>query len=207
MASKYIMLDTCIISEAQKPRPRPELTEWLAELPSSTIAIPFSAIFETSHGIRLLADTDPEKAERLTKWQAELLSYEFHIPSTTARVAELLSAMACTGPLKYHWITCPDVPNTKKRKLKFGSDPMIAATAIAHQMPIATFNIRDFVLIDRYFPLPGVYDPMSSEWIIRPPNDWELPPNHVRRYPGMKVNDDDDHNRSTTANVIRLHSR
>ncbi|WP_461512169.1 hypothetical protein [Rhizobium mongolense] len=53
---------------------------------------------------------------------------------------------------------------------------MIAATAIAHQMPIATLNVRDFLLIDRYFPLPGIFDPLSMEWIVDPPSGWTFAP-------------------------------
>lgn len=174
MASKYIILDTNILSEAQKPRPRPELVVWLETLSPSLVAIPYSAIFEISYGIALLADTDPERADKLKKWRAEFLALDFIIPETNPDVADVVAQMACKGPLKDHWITCPDVNGIKKRKLKFGSDPMIAATAIVHQMPIATLNVRDFILIDRYFPLPGLFDPISMEWIVGPPAGWSF---------------------------------
>ncbi len=169
MASKYIILDTNILSEVQKPRPRPELVAWLEGLSPSMVAIPYSAFFEMSYGIELIAGTEPDRAAKLRRWRAHLLSLDFNIPDTTPEVGEIVAQMACKGPLKDHWILWPDNNGAVRRKLKFGTDPMIAATAIAHGMPIATMNIKDFVLIDRYFPLPGVFDPLSMEWIIEPP--------------------------------------
>ncbi|RWX40263.1 type II toxin-antitoxin system VapC family toxin [Rhizobium leguminosarum] len=176
MASKYILLDTNILSDAQKPRPRPELVAWLEGLSPSKVAIPYSALFEISYGIELVSQTDPERANKLRNWRAQFLSLDFAMPETTPEVGEIVAKMACKGPLKDHWIMWPDVNGAQRRKLKFGSDPMIAATAIAHQMPIATLNVRDFLLIDRYFPLPGIFDPLSMEWIVDPPPGWTFAP-------------------------------
>ncbi|MGR9449163.1 PIN domain-containing protein [Rhizobium leguminosarum] len=176
MASKYIILDTNILSDAQKPRPRPELIAWLEGLSPSKVAIPYSALFEISYGIELVSQTDPERANKLRNWRAQFLSLDFAMPETTPEVGEIVAKMACKGPLKDHWIMWPDVSGAQRRKLKFGSDPMIAATAIAHQMPIATLNVRDFLLIDRYFPLPGIFDPLSMEWIVDPPSGWTFAP-------------------------------
>lgn len=174
MASDYIILDTNILSDAQKPRPRPELVAWLETLPPSKVAIPYSAFFEISYGIELIADTDPQRANKLRAWRDHFLSLDFMIPDTTPEVGAIIAQMACRGPLKDHWIMWPDASGSQKKKLKFGSDPMIAATAIAHEMPIATLNVKDFLLIDRYFPLPGLFDPLSLEWIVDPPLGWSF---------------------------------
>ncbi len=174
MASEYIILDTNILSEAQKPRPRPELVAWLETLPPSKAAIPYSAFFEISYGIELIVDSDPQRANQLRTWRDHFLSLDFMIPDTTPEVGAIIARMACKGPLKDHWIMWPDATGGQKKKLKFGSDPMIAATAIAHEMPIATLNAKDFLLIDRYFPLPGLFDPLSLEWIIHPPSGWSF---------------------------------
>ena len=173
MASKYIILDTNIISEAQKPRPRPEVSEWLSRLSPAIVAIPFSAVFETSYGIKLVERTHPDKAVRLMEWQRQLLSFDFVMPQCTPEVARLLAQMASARPLKHYWLN-PTGPSEKSRRLNFGSDPLIAATAIAHEMPIATLDVRDFALINHYFPLPGLFDPMSGEWIIGPPAGWSF---------------------------------
>lgn len=206
MASKYIILDTNILSDAQKPRPRPELIAWLEGLSPSKVAIPYSAFFEISYGIELVAQSDPERANKLRKWRAHFLSLEFAVPETTPEVGEIVARMACKGPLKDHWIMWPDVNGGQRRKLKFGSDPMIAATAIVHEMPIATLNVRDFLLIDRYFPLPGVFDPLSMEWIVDPPPGWSFKPDMESE---AKENDEwkettDLEAEAPTCKVIRL---
>lgn len=194
MTSKYIILDTNIISEAQKPRPRPELSRWLEDLSPSIVAIPFSAVFETSYGIKLVEKSHPEKAERLTEWQRQLLGFDFVMPQCTAEVAQLLAEMASAAPLKHYWLN-PTGPWEKSRRLKFGSDPLIAATAIVHSMPIATLDVRDFALINHYFALPGVFHPLSGEWIIPPPEGWTF----------ERDENWHEHKESRTAgNVIRL---
>ncbi len=43
----------------------------------------------------------------------------------------------------------------------------IAAIAIAHEMPLATLNIRDFALINAFFPLPGIYQPIQDQWLCQ----------------------------------------
>lgn len=197
MASKYIILDTCIISEAQKPRPRPEVSEWLRRLPSSIVAIPFQAIFETSYGIKLVERSHPSKARQLSEWLRQLLTYDFVMPVPTPAVAQIMADMASTGPLKNYWLGAPEYE--KSRKLKFGSDPVIAATAIAHEMPIATLDARDFMLIHHYFPLPGLYDPSNDEWVVEPPAGWTF---NADEHPETHAVDQGKNR--MTGNVIRL---
>ncbi|MCQ1572734.1 PIN domain-containing protein [Neorhizobium galegae] len=193
MASEYIMLDTCIISEAQKPRPKPEVSEWLAQLSPKIVAIPFPVIFETSYGIKLVEKGHPAKAQKLRQWLDGLLAHDFVMPVPTPAVAHIMAEMASTGPLMNYWRGAPE--HERSSKLKFGSDPIIAATAIAHEMPIATMDVRDFMLIHHYFPLPGLYDPVSGEWVVDPPSGWSF---------AAKDNEFDHHETHPTGNVIRL---
>lgn len=206
MASEYIILDTNILSEAQKPRPRPELVAWLETLPPSKAAIPYSAFFEISYGIELIVDSDPQRANQLRTWRDHFLSLDFMIPDTTLEVGAIIARMACKGPLKDHWIMWPDATGGQKKKLKFGSDPMIAATAIAHEMPIATLNAKDFLLIDRYFPLPGLFDPLSLEWIVDPPTGWTFEYDAMARSDTERLDDGSKRRLPTEGgcNVIRL---
>ncbi|TWF49480.1 PIN domain-containing protein [Neorhizobium alkalisoli] len=197
MASKYIVLDTCIISEAQKPRPRPEVSAWLRRLPPSKVAIPFQVIFEVSHGIRLVEKANPGKARQLSEWFKELLAHNFFMPELTCEVADIMAAMATTGALRNYWLGAPE--HEKSKRLKFGSDPIIAATAIAHGMPIATVDARDYMLIHRYFPLPGLYDPVVGEWVVDPASGWSF---EVEDDPEVSAV---DHNPNRmTGGVVRL---
>jgi predicted nucleic acid-binding protein len=197
MASNYIVLDTCIISEAQKTRPRPEVSAWLRRLAPSKVAIPFQVIFEVSHGIKLVEKANPRKAQQLAEWFEELLGHNFLMPQLTPHVASIMAEMATTGSLKNYWLGAPE--HEKSRKLKFGSDPIIAATAIAHGMPIATVDARDYMLIHHYFPLPGLYDPIADEWVVDPPVGWSF---ETESDPTSEATDH-DMNRMT-GGVIRL---
>lgn len=197
MASKFIVLDTCIISEAQKPRPKPEVSAWLQRLPPSKVAIPFQVIFEVSHGIRLVEKANPGKALQLSEWFKELLAHDFLMPELTCDVADIMAAMATTGALRNYWLGAPE--HEKSKRLKFGSDPIIAATAIAHGMPIATIDARDYMLIHHYYPLPGLYDPVAGEWVVDPPPGWSF---EGEDHPEQNAVDHDTNR--MTGDVIRL---
>lgn len=188
MASKYLLLDTNILSDARKPDPPAATVRWLKSIPPDNIAIPFSAIFEISYGIRSLLPDGVEKALRYEGWLEQLLSYDFLIPASNAAVAKNLAALAATPELKHFWTAGPEFTGSKSRRLKFGSDPLIAATAVAHEIPIISSNARDFVQINRFVPLPGLYNPSTDEWVIDPPDDWEFPVDFGRRRTRMVVN-------------------
>jgi predicted nucleic acid-binding protein len=162
--------------------------KWLKSIPPDNIAIPFSAIFEIAYGIRNLLPNAVAKALQYEGWLEQLLAYDFLIPASNAAVAKNLAAIASTPQLKHFWISGPERLDTKPRKLKFGSDPLIAATAIAHAIPIVSSNVRDFELIDRFVPLPGLYNPLADEWIIDPPEDWEFPMTFGRSKKQMAAN-------------------
>ncbi len=59
----------------------------------------------------------------------------------------------------------------KERWLDGLLDLIIAATAIVHQATVVTFNVGDFVLIDRHFPLPAVLDPGTGQYAVRASRD------------------------------------
>ncbi|WP_192443788.1 PIN domain-containing protein [Ensifer sp. ENS05] len=168
-----ILLDTNLIAEAQKPRPHPDVAAWFASLEGSMISIPFPTIFETEYGIRLKQPEDPQRALRLLVWLEGLLSTDYHYPEITVDVARLYARMAACPPLKHFWY--PDLsPDNKRRRVKFGCDPMIAAISICHKTPIASLNVRDFLAVDEYFPVPGLYNPASRAWAIDPPVGWSF---------------------------------
>ncbi len=190
MLQDRILLDTNLISEAQKPRPLTEVADWFASLGSDTIALPFPVVFEAEYGIRLKQPDDPARARSLLAWLDELLATDIHCPEMTIEVARLYARMAACPPMKHFW--CPDLsPDNKRKRLKFGCDPMIAAISIIHRIPIATMNVRDFIAIDEFFPIPGIYNPARDEWAIDPPIGWALQ---------MNANDD----RADDGKVIRL---
>lgn len=157
------LLDTNILSHAQKPRPHPRLREWFSR--QKIIVIPFPVLLEIEQGIADIRQTKPPKAAELTEWIDDLLGrVGVHHPEINNGVARTLAAMHSCRPLKNFWF--PTMPSKKERRL--GQDLFIAAVAIEHDMPIATLDGGDFAYIDRHFPLPGVYNPAFDIWVVRP---------------------------------------
>ncbi|MBD9538932.1 type II toxin-antitoxin system VapC family toxin [Ensifer sp. ENS04] len=160
------LLDTNVISGAQKKQPQPALAAWLKR--QSTLAIPFPVILEIEIGIVEVSATNPRKAAELRRWRDELLETDFIYPAVTPAVARQLAAMQCCRPLKNLW--CVDQRSEKHMP---GQDLFIAAISIANTMPIATIDRGDFMLIHRYFPLPGLYDPIQGTWLVSPVNGFD----------------------------------
>lgn len=158
MLVDIFLLDTNVISNAQKKQPQPDLAAWLKR--QSRLAIPFPVILEIEIGIAEISATHPEKAVELRQWLDALLETNFVYPEITTGVARHLAAMQCCPPLKH---LCRVDPRSKEQMP--GQDLFIAAISIVHEMPIATIDRRDFMLIDRYFPLPGIYDPVQDVWL------------------------------------------
>ncbi|MBB5574994.1 MULTISPECIES: hypothetical protein [Rhizobium] len=51
-------------------------------------------------------------------------------------------------------------------------DPVRAAAQqewyLVTQLPIATMEVEGFALINKYFPLPGIYNPIEHRWHSKP---------------------------------------
>lgn len=63
---------------------------------------------------------------------------------------------------------------------------MVAAVAITYQTPILTTD-NDFAQIDRYFKLPGAYNPLADVWLVEPTIPIVLPkPSSAASYPFSK---------------------
>lgn len=159
MADDIFLLDTNIISNASKPKPHPAIAEWL--LAQTRVAIPFAAILEIETGIAEKHRSDPIRAKQLWDWLDGVLDAEFEYPVPTPQVARLLGELTCCRPLTHLWFA-----NPLADKRKPGQDLFIAATSIVYDMPVATLNVRDFEDIDKYFPLPGVYNPAFDVWAV-----------------------------------------
>ncbi|MDR9759424.1 type II toxin-antitoxin system VapC family toxin [Rhizobium redzepovicii] len=157
------LLDTSVLSHAQYSRQHPAVGVWLDE--QESVAIPFPALLEVQQGIAEVGTTQPDLAAELLTWLEGLLSMDHKYPEINPEVARVLATLYCCEPLRHLWYTNP--VNTRKKKP--GQDLFIAAVSIAHEIPIATLNNKDFALIDRYHRLPGAYNPAFSYWIVAPP--------------------------------------
>ena len=161
MSQPVFLLDTNILSDSSKPRQDPALKAWMRT--QERIAIPFPAIVEFQQGIAKIRLSHHEKASRLQAWFEWLLDANYVYPEMTREVAVLLGEMNACPPLKNLWLV---FKNQKDAMPKY--DLCIAAISIAHGLPIATIDIRDFMLIHRHFRLPGLFNPTTGLWSVRP---------------------------------------
>jgi predicted nucleic acid-binding protein len=176
MADPIFLLDTNILSNAGLQRPPPGLRWWMKAIGAKSLAISFPVIAELRRGAHLASQHDPQKAKRLHDWIEDILSVDFQFAEFSPEAAGLYAEMTTVGPLRHLY-----VPDPKQKKDKLGHDLFFAALSIVHKMPIASFNVKDFILIDRYFPLPGVFHPVEDKWHVRyygdlPATLYRLPP-------------------------------
>lgn len=120
------LVDANVLSEATKPKPDPRVVEWLTRAERELVIDPI-ILGELRFGILLLPRG--QRRSRLERWFDEgaarlhCLTWD---AATGLRWAQLLADLRAAGrsmPIK---------------------DSLIAATALAHDLAIATLNLRDF---------------------------------------------------------------
>jgi len=120
------LVDANVLSEATKPNPDPGVIEWLRRNERSIVVDPF-ILGEIRFGILLLARSG--RRAHLESWfeqgigGIECLSWD---SAVGMRWAQLLADLRHSG---------------KPMSIK---DSLIAATALAHDLTLATLNQRDF---------------------------------------------------------------
>jgi predicted nucleic acid-binding protein len=120
------LVDANVLSEATKPRPNQRIVDWLAHN-EPELAVDPIILGEIRFGILLLPTG--RRRSRLERWFEDGVQRLHCIPweaPTGLRWAELLATLRAEGramPIK---------------------DSLIAATALTHDMAIATLNRRDF---------------------------------------------------------------
>ncbi|MCQ1781108.1 type II toxin-antitoxin system VapC family toxin [Neorhizobium galegae] len=145
------------MSETSRARPHPHVIRFIET--ASNLFIPAAAIMEFQQGIAQLCSRDPLKAVRLANWYQKLISSGMPILDTGKEIAEVWGVLAADPRLRNLLISHPGA-----KRLRHGQDLHIAATALVNGLPIATLNIKDFLLINSCYPLPGIYNPQDNRW-------------------------------------------
>lgn len=126
---KYL-LDTCVISELVKPQPAPGVVNWIQNQQEQELYLSVLTCGELQKGIEKLVPS--QRQRHLLNWLENDLKQRFH-----NRLLEIdLKVASCWGSL---------VADAEKAGRPLATiDSLLAATAKAHQLTLATRNTKDF---------------------------------------------------------------
>ena len=124
------LLDTCVISELVKKRPRRQVVDWIDGHEESTLFLSVLTIGELEKGIVKLSAS--ARKTRLTTWVRRDLTARFagRVVPIDARVASRWGSI--TGESERRGSPLPVV------------DSLIATTALVHDLQVVTRNTKDF---------------------------------------------------------------
>ncbi|WP_421365858.1 type II toxin-antitoxin system VapC family toxin [Agrobacterium tumefaciens] len=171
MPERLLVLDTDIVSLTGRQRPPPGLRQWLLEVGIERLAVCFPVIIELMRGAYLLRERDPERAAMIRDWIEKIMATDFIVPAMGPDVAEIYARMTSLPALRHMWTT-----SRTDKKNRLGHDLLIASVSIVYDAPIITANPKDYVRINDWFPLPGVYQPLEGRWHVPPDHPVKLPP-------------------------------
>ena len=119
------LLDTNIVSELRRPKPHAAVLNWIADVPADQLFLSAVTVGEIQAGIEITREQDAAKARELEAWLDQVVASYGILPMDGAAFRE--------------WA------RLKHRKSDtLIEDAMIAATAIIHELTVATRNTRDF---------------------------------------------------------------
>jgi predicted nucleic acid-binding protein len=122
------ILDTNVVSELRKAKKANQnVTKWAQPLPSTTLYISVISILELEIGILLIERRDKEQGAILRTWMGRHV-----LPTFSGRILAIDTAVAQRCATLH-------VPNPRSDR-----DALIAATALVHDLTVATRNVADF---------------------------------------------------------------
>lgn len=122
---KYL-IDTCVISETQKPSPDRNVLAWFASVRESDLCFSAVVFGEIEKGIELLSNGS--RKARLVKW----------LESCHVRYGAQILPFDASVVREWGRLTA------KLRLTKPVADSQIAATALCHNLTLVTRNTKDF---------------------------------------------------------------
>ncbi|WP_283196465.1 type II toxin-antitoxin system VapC family toxin [Rhizobium sp. AN80A] len=125
-----LLLDTNVLSEVTKPSPDEGVLRWIHGLDEDRTFISIVSIAEIRRGVALM--DSGRKREALGEWLAHDLPQRFE-----NRIIPV------EAPVALAWGDLMALAKRSGRGLA-SMDGLIAATAVAHQLTLATRNTKDF---------------------------------------------------------------
>ncbi|MEC5397082.1 type II toxin-antitoxin system VapC family toxin [Uliginosibacterium sp. H1] len=123
--SGLFLLDTNVVSELRKPRPHGGVVAWLQALDDTQLFLSAVTLGEIQAGIELTREQDAAKAAEIEAW-LELLADAYNILPLDAKAFRQWARLM------------------HRKSDTLYEDAMIAATAQAHGLTVATRNVADF---------------------------------------------------------------
>lgn len=125
--SQVYLLDTNILSELGKPQPDPKVVQFVAQQEQAWLSI--ITVHELEYGLSLLPEGNrrSQLAETIQLLLNQYAAFVLPIQQEEAKQAALLRAAA-----------------KQQGRVLHLADALIAGTALAHDLPIATRNVKDF---------------------------------------------------------------
>ena len=120
-----MLVDTNVLSELPRPRPAASVLRWLAA--QETIALSVVTLEELTFGV---ARATPTARARLGRWLDALLDARPIVLDVTPTIAR------ASGELR--------AAREARGRRVAQADMLIAATALAHGLTLATRNVKDF---------------------------------------------------------------
>jgi predicted nucleic acid-binding protein len=119
------LLDTNVVSELRRPKPNLRLVAWLKSVPDRDLYVSAVTLGELQAGVELTRRQDAGKAEQIEAW--------------IDRIEQTQNVLPMDGRAFRLWARL-----MQRRPRQLFEDAMIAATAMAHGLTVATRNVRDF---------------------------------------------------------------
>lgn len=119
------LLDTNVVSELRRPRPRGAVLAWLESVDDVQLHLSALTLCEIQAGIEITREQDALKADSLEAW--------------LDLVARAYNVLPMDGAISRVWARL-----MHRRSDTLYEDAMIAATAVVHKLTVVTRNVADF---------------------------------------------------------------
>jgi predicted nucleic acid-binding protein len=119
------LLDTNVVSELRKRKPHGAVLAWIQKIPDASLHISAVTLGEIQAGVELTRENDPVKAGEIEQWLNDIQQTS-NIVAVGAAVFRRWAQLMHGRP-EHHL-----------------EDALIAATALVHELTVATRNTTDF---------------------------------------------------------------
>jgi toxin FitB len=119
------LLDTNVVSELRKRKPHGAVLAWMQSIPEESLRLSAVTLGEIQAGIERTRELDPAKADELEAWLNDL--------------AATTSVIDVDATIFRRWAQL-----MLRRPDHHLEDALIAATALVHDLTVATRNVAEF---------------------------------------------------------------